>query len=46
MVEIIHPKDVKDIRAAKNLSSGFLTRSDTYYTIQPQKMARGLKFGT
>ena len=28
----------------KNLSSGFLTRSDTNQTVQPQKLARGLKF--
>ena len=28
----------------KNLSSWFLTRSDTNQAIQPQMMARGLKF--
>ena len=28
----------------KNRSSGFLTRSDTNRAVQPQKMARGLKF--
>ena len=28
----------------KNRSSGFPTRSDTNWAVQPQKMARGLKF--
>ena len=28
----------------ENRSSGFLTRSDTNRAIQPQKIARGLKF--
>ena len=28
----------------ENLSSGFLIRSDTNQVVQPQKMARGLKF--
>ena len=28
----------------ENLSSGFPTRSDINWAIQPQKMARGLKF--
>ena len=28
----------------KKLSSGFLTRSDTNQTVQPQKMSRPLKF--
>ena len=27
-----------------NLSSGFQTRSDTNWAVQPQKMGRGLKF--
>ena len=36
----------KKIRAAsrENQSSGFPTRSDTNWAVQPQKMARGLKF--
>ena len=29
----------------ENLSSGFLTSSDTNQAVQTQKMARGLKFG-
>ena len=28
----------------ENLSSGFLTRSDINQAVQPQEMARGLKF--
>ena len=28
----------------KNLSSGFLTRSNTKRAVQPQRMAKGLKF--
>ena len=28
----------------KNLSSGFQTRSDTNQAVQPQKMARDLKY--
>ena len=28
-----------------NRSSGFRTRSDTNQAVQPQEMARGLKFG-
>ena len=28
----------------ENLSSGFLTRSDTNRAVQPQNMSRGLKF--
>ena len=28
-----------------NLSSGFSTRSDTNWAVQPQKVAKGLKFG-
>ena len=28
----------------ENLSSGFRTRSNTNWTVQPQKMVRGLKF--
>ena len=28
----------------ENLPSGFSTRSDTNWAMQPQKMARGLKF--
>ena len=28
----------------KNLSAMFLTRSNTNWAVQPQKMARGLKF--
>ena len=28
----------------ENLSSGFLTRSDTNRTVQPQKMTRDLNF--
>ena len=31
-------------RVMKNQSFGFLTRSDTNWAVQPQKMARGLKF--
>ena len=31
-------------RSEKNRSSGFPTRSDTNRAVQPQKMARGLKF--
>ena len=30
----------------ENLSSGFLTRSDTNQAVQPQKIARDLKFQT
>ena len=30
----------------RNLSPGLPTRSDTNRAVQPQKMARGLKFGT
>ena len=30
--------------SCENLSLGFLTRSDTNWAMQPQKMARGLKF--
>ena len=29
----------------ENRSSGFLTKTDTNPAVQPQKMARGLKFG-
>ena len=28
----------------ENLSSGFLTRSDTNWAVEPLKMSRGLKF--
>ena len=31
--------------SGENRSSGFLTWSDTNRAVQPQKMARGLKFG-
>ena len=31
-------------RYGKNLSSGFSTRLDTNRAVQPQKIARGLKF--
>ena len=31
-------------RSDKNLFSGFSTRSDTNQAVQPQKMARSLKF--
>ena len=31
-------------RCEKNRSSGFPTKSDTNRAVQPQKMARGLKF--
>ena len=31
-------------RVMTNLSSGFPTRSDTNWAVQPQNMARGLKF--
>ena len=33
-------------RITRNLSLRFLTRSDTNWAVQPQKMARGLKFQT
>ena len=29
---------------SKNMSSGFLTRSYTKWTVQPQKLVRGFKF--
>ena len=32
------------MRRRENLSSGFPTRSDTNWSVQPQKMATGLKF--
>ena len=35
--ELVHEKT--------GLSSGFLTRSETNRAVQPQKVARGLKFG-
>ena len=32
------------VASRENLPSGFPTRSDTNHAVQPQKMARGLKF--
>ena len=37
-------KNEKNEKVCLNWSSGFLTRSNTNRTVQPQKMARGLKF--
>ena len=37
--------DIDELRREKkNLSSGCPTRTDTNQAVQPQKMARGLKF--
>ena len=35
---------IKLAASLENLSSGFLTRSDTNQAVQPQKMAGSLKF--
>ena len=35
---------INEPRCEKNGLSGFPTRSDTNRAVQPQKMARGLKF--
>ena len=35
---------IRQAMSQENLPLGFLTRSDTNRAVQPQKMARGLKF--
>ena len=41
---IFPPEKYDPAMLQENLSSGFPTRSDTNQAVQPQKMARGLKF--